>query len=433
METETIAPNEEKISKDEQELQKKRKNNIKLYSIYRVFSWDMLFYYAIIYLFLTIEKDVTPPQFLQFDAFYILFRFVFQIPGTLTVQKFGKRKALILSNVILVIHMLFIIFAKNFGMLIFSQVLCAIGFNIKAICETDMLYDSISADEKRGSIFAKIDGKATSRYYYVDAISAIASGFLFVINPYIPMILCFVFLLITFFLSTRFEEIHPEKGKLEIKEELKNIKYGFKSIFKSKRLKSLLIFNGLFVGLIKILQSIRNTVLVEVGMPNQYFGIIFAVMGIIAGISARNQGKIHDKYRNKTLTVLALPTAISCLITGFVLLSNFKAELKIVIVLIMFALQYITKGPYYVIMRRYFNNFTTSEKRIKISTTNIFCENAIASLLIFAASSILEFVNIDYTSIIVGCVFTIGFVLLLDIMKKTVGLKPEEYSKKEIL
>lgn len=433
METETIAPNEEKISKDEQELQKKRKNNIKLYSIYRVFSWDMLFYYAIIYLFLTIEKDVTPPQFLQFDAFYILFRFVFQIPGTLTVQKFGKRKALILSNVILVIHMLFIIFAKNFGMLIFSQVLCAIGFNIKAVCETDMLYDSISADEKRGSIFAKIDGKATSRYYYVDAISAIASGFLFVINPYIPMILCFVFLLITFFLSTRFEEIHPEKGKLEIKEELKNIKYGFKSIFKSKRLKSLLIFNGLFVGLIKILQSIRNTVLVEVGMPNQYFGIIFAVMGIIAGISARNQGKIHDKYRNKTLTVLALPTAISCLITGFVLLSNFKAELKIVIVLIMFALQYITKGPYYVIMRRYFNNFTTSEKRIKISTTNIFCENAIASLLIFAASSILEFVNIDYTSIIVGCVFTIGFVLLLDIMKKTVGLKPEEYSKKEIL
>ena len=433
METDVIAARENKISEEEQEMQRKRKNNIKLYSIYRVFSWDMLFYYAIIYLFLTIEKDVTPPQFLQFDAFYILFRFIFQIPGTLTVQKFGKRKALILSNVILVIHMLFIIFAKNFGMLIFSQVLCAIGFNIKAISETDMLYDSISADEKRGSIFAKIDGKATSRYYYVDAISAIASGFLFVINSYIPMVLCFVFLLITFFLSTRFEEIHPEKGKLEIKEEMKNIKFGFKNIFKSKRLKSLLLFNGLFVGLIKILQSIRNTVLVDVGMPNQYFGIIFAIMGIIAGISARNQGKIHNKYRNKTLTFLALPTAISCLVTGFVLMSNFKTEFKIIIVLIMFALQYITKGPYYVIMRRYFNNFTTSEKRIKIATTNSLCENAIASSLIFVASSILEFVNIEYTSIIVGCVFTIGFVLLLDYMKKTVGLKPEEYSKKEIL
>ena len=71
METDVIAARENKISEEEQEMQRKRKNNIKLYSIYRVFSWDMLFYYAIIYLFLTIEKDVTPPQFLQFDAFYL--------------------------------------------------------------------------------------------------------------------------------------------------------------------------------------------------------------------------------------------------------------------------------------------------------------------------------------------------------------------------
>ena len=91
------------------------------------------------------------------------------------------------------------------------------------------------------------------------------------------------------------------------------------------------------------------------------------------------------------------------------------------------------KGPYYVLIKQYFNNFTNSEKRVRISTANNIIENAIASLLIFVASYILDVVPTAYTLIIIGCVFTAGFVLLLDYMRTRVGLKPEEYSKKEIL
>ena len=203
----------QKMSKEEIKLQEKKNNNIKVYIKYRVFSWDLLFYYAIIYLFLTIEKKITPAQVLQFDAFYILFKFITQIPSTLIIQKIGKRKSLILANFVLAIHVLIIMFATNFEMLVFSQVLCAFSFVIKATCETDMLYDSLKHEEKRGVKFAKIDGKSTSLYYYIDAISAAISGFLFVINPYIPMVLCFAISLVTFFMSAKFEEIHEEKGK----------------------------------------------------------------------------------------------------------------------------------------------------------------------------------------------------------------------------
>ena len=72
MEKEAITTTSEPIelSKEEKELERKKKNNIKLYPIYRVFSWDLLFYYAIIYLFLTIEKGISAAEVLQFDAFY---------------------------------------------------------------------------------------------------------------------------------------------------------------------------------------------------------------------------------------------------------------------------------------------------------------------------------------------------------------------------
>lgn len=422
-----------KEEKEEKELEKKKKNNIKIYSIYRIFSWDLIFYYAIIYLFLTIEKKITASQVLQFDAFYILFRCISQIPSTLLIQKIGKRRSLILANAIAVIHVLVIIFAQDFNMLIFSQFLCAFAYIIKGTCETDMLYDSLEHNDKRGSNFAKIDGRAMSRYYFIDAISAVLSGFLFVVSPYIPMYLCFFILFMTFFLSMKFKDIHPGRGKMQIKEEIKIIKLGYKNIFRSKRLKSLLVFNALFVGLLKILQNIRNTVLLEIGIPKQYFGIIFAVMGIITGIAARSQGIIHKKFRNRTLTFLAGPTAISCLFMGLIMLCNFEFKIKLLSIIILFAIQYAMKGPYYVVIKRYFNNFTTSDKRIKISTANNLCENAIASVLIFAASYLLEKVSIEYTTIIIGCISTIVFVSLLDYMRGTVGLKPEEYSPKEIL
>ena len=433
MENQTLIEEEQNLSKEEKELQRKKENNIKTYTIYRIFSWDLLFYYAIIYLFLTIEKKISPAQVLQFDAFYLLAKFVMQIPCTLFIQKFGKKKSLVVANLIGAIHVLFIIFAPNFMILLLSQLLCAFSFIIKATCDTDMLYDSLEHNEKRGGIFAKIDGKAVSKFYYVDAISAIFSGFLYVINPYIPMVLCFLTFILTFWLSTKFEEIHPEKGRMHIREEIRTIRYGFKNIFKSNRLKSLLLFNAIFVGIVKIMNNLRNTILVKVGLPQAYFGILFAVMGITLGISTRFQGKIHNRFRNRTLTFLAMPMVLSCILMGFIMLFNFNKEVSIAMVILLLVVQCIVRGPYYVLIKRYFNNFTNSSKRIKISTTNNLCENAIASILVFLASFILDFVSVEYTTLIIGFIFLIIFILLLDSMKKTVGLKPEEYNKKEIL
>lgn len=414
-------------------LKYKKQKNIELYKSYRVFSYDLLFYYATIYLFLTMEKGLQPAQILQFDAFYILFRAIVQIPSTIMIEKIGKRKSIIFASSILAVHILFIIFATNFTQLLISQLLCAIGYTIKATCETDLLYDSIEHGEKRGSIFAKIDGKATSRHYYIEAISAILSGFLFVVNPYIPMVLCFLVLIWVTIISVKFEEIEVKTEKIKIKDELKDLKHSIKNIFKSKRLTSLLLFNCVVVAMIKIFQNLRNTILLEVGVPEQYFGVIFAVIGIISGIATKNQDKIHKKFRNKTLTFLSIPIATSFLLLGLLLMLNIDTKVSIPIILIIFTIQYIMKGPYYILIKRYLNNFTNSAKRVKIATVNNIVENTLASILIFGASFILDILHINYTLIIIGCIAIIIVCLLLKYMKNTVGLKAEQYSKKEIL
>ena len=418
---------------DSPELRKKKINNIKIYPIYRALTWDLLFYYSIIYLFFTIEKGMSVLQVFQIDAFYLAFKAIVQIPSTMVIEKLGKRRSLIIANFVLAIHILVIMLAPNFVWLIVSQALCAVAFVIKGTCETDMLYDSIPHGEKRGVKFSKIEGKATSMYYYIDAITAFASGFLFVINSYLPLILCFIVALITFFISTKFENIQEKADKIQIKEEIRDVKNSFRKIFKSKRLVSLLIFNIVFIFMIKALQVFRNTTLIAIGIPEQYFGVIFSIMGLIAGISARNQGRIHKKYRNRTLGFLAKPLATSCLLMGVILLFNMPMGVTLPITLILFTVQYLTKGPYYTLIKQYLNNFTDSKTRVRISTANNLAENIVVSILIFILSYIVEMIPISYSLLGVGAVSLIVVIFLLDYMKKTVGKKPEEYSKSDFL
>ena len=54
-----------------------RRNNAKLYPIYKMFSWDLLFFYAVEFLFYTITKKITAPQVLIVSSIYLFLKIVF--------------------------------------------------------------------------------------------------------------------------------------------------------------------------------------------------------------------------------------------------------------------------------------------------------------------------------------------------------------------
>ena len=47
-----------------------RNRNTKLYPIYKMISWDLLFFYAIIFLYLVQVKNLSAPQVLLAEALY---------------------------------------------------------------------------------------------------------------------------------------------------------------------------------------------------------------------------------------------------------------------------------------------------------------------------------------------------------------------------
>lgn len=192
-------------------MEKDKQINVNLYTRYKMLSWDWLFYYAIIFLFFTQTKGISAADVLLAESFYPVFKMIFLVPATVLIDSLGKRKSLIIGNSFLFLAILVYIVGWNFTFIVIGELLSAIGFIIKGICESNLIYDSLENNEKRGSRFAKIEGKGTSYYYYIDAISSVIAGFLFSVNGYIPMFLCLLCTIISTYLSTKFKDIDERK------------------------------------------------------------------------------------------------------------------------------------------------------------------------------------------------------------------------------
>ena len=418
----------------EQIMIKRKKKNVKIFPIYKMVSWDLLFYFPIIFLFLTQIKGFSASQVLFADAFYTLSNTFWQIPVTSVVDRIGKKNCLIIGNILYSLSILAMIFLQNYYELLIIQFVYALGYSIKGICESNILYDSLPAGKKRGKIYSTIDGKSSSYFYIFDAISSVIAGFTFTINGYIPMVLCFLCCISCTIISFKFRhtELVEEKVKpVSFKEYSKQLKGAIKFFVKSDRIKLLILLNALFLGLTVGIVNLRSSMLSEMLVPEAYFGIIFAILQLSAAITARNSEKIHKMFRNKTLTYLTLPVKLYCIVIGFVGTDTLSKSSLLVIVF-MFLIQYAIKGPYRALMSRYINNFTNRNIRPKLTALNYLLSNLLTAGISLSCSWLLSITTTANTFMIIGCVTTIVAVLLLDYMRGRVGLKPDQYSKEDL-
>ena len=422
---------------NDNEIKKAKEYNVKIYPFYKMFSWDLLFYYSIIYLFLNQVKGLSTSDILFADSFFPLFKVIFQIPAVSVVEKIGKRNSILLGNIFLTLGISILLIFSGIPCAIFSNIILAAGFTLKVLCETTILDECITNFEKKRSIFSSKDGKGNALWYFFDAISAITTGFLFVINPYVPVIICLSLCLISCYLSYKFKpyEIITKNKTSDLKEfkdQLKQIRFSFKYIFKSDRLRSIILFAAIFTGLLGIRSTLTNSLLTDLGVPEQYFGIIAAILSLCASIGSKNQNKFHNRFRNKTLTAFSLPYCLSLIISGFVIVGKLNITLGIIIIFTMFIIQNLIKAPYYTLIYRYLNSFSSPEISTKIYSANALVEGIFRFLITMFASFLLDHTTTSYALIIIGCLFMAILVVLLDYMRNRVGLKPEEYKKSDI-
>ena len=413
---------------------KAKKQNAKLFPFYKMFSWDLLFFYSTQYLFFTVVKGLTAGEILKVNAFYPLFIIIMQLPAAICADFLGRKRSIVLGNIVLMVYIFLLICLPGMIGIFIANIVYAFGYSLKAIQETNILYDSTSTKGGEG-LYPKINAKGASGYYLLDGIASLISGYLFVINGYLPMIICLVFTLISTIISTKFKDIYVnqlEQNYLshKIMEYKNDFKVSIKNIITSQRLRALLLFMGLFNALLSIMSTYSGNILTELSVKPESFSIINAVLTLIAGIATAFQDKIHQKFKNRTFTFLSLTFSISIILIGGILYS--RANNILPIILVLFAIRNITMSNYYVLSERYSKNFSTPKTRTRISFAVEFSTNMIEAILLFLAGVLLDGTNITFATLFIGLLSFVLFIFILDYMKTRVGLKPGEYKKTDI-
>lgn len=412
----------------------KRKQNMRIYSLYRAISMDLLFFYAIDFLFLTQVKNISASDVVLKSSFYALFMIILQIPASILIDKIGTRKCTIIANLFNTLYLIIIMLSRNLFDLIIAEFFSAICFSIKDISDTTLLNKSIPKVRKKGEIFSKIEGSGSKNYYYLNAITSVLAGFLYTINPYSPIILATIISIFATILSTGFEEIKSSKHKkiTDINEYFNDVKESFKFIIKSNRLRSLVLYSGIIWGVFCLVSTYRVSLLDDIGISAAWIAIVAAIVGIATGVGSKYQLKIHKKYRNKSLSILAIATTVSIILTGLVGISGLSSDAIMILVLTFNIVINMAKGVYGVLIIRYLSNFTNSKILPKIYSVNAISRNIFRMLIGFLGAYLLELTTTAHAEILVGIIFAILTMSLISYMKTRTGLKADEYKEEEI-
>lgn len=344
---------------------------------------------------------------------------------------------MILGNILVALYLVLLIYSPNISWIMFAMLFCGLGYDLKTISEGNLLYDSVSTKGGDG-IYTKIDSKGSSGYYILDTILSIIAGYFFVINNYVPMYISLFFIILSIILSFKFNDIYKSKENEKrvsfskfIKEYSTDIIDSFKFIKRSKRMKSYILFAAVFYGLIKIMSTYKSDLLLNIGVAEEQFSMIYAVLSLIAAVSVSYSRKVQRYFKNKTLTFLSLSYILSIIFIGAIsiIMTN---DMALPFILIFYTVIRICDSQWYVTQYTYLKNFTNERSRNKISFTYELILGIIASIMSLIGASILDATNIKYAIVFIGLMFLAIMIIILDYMRTRIGLKPREYSKEDL-
>lgn len=413
---------------------KVRKHNLRLYPKYLMLGYDLLFFYGIRVMFLLDVKGITESQILLAATVYALSMIVMQVPATLLASKIGYKNTAIAGNIFNIIWAILMITFDGFAGLALSQFISGVAFALKFVSEPNLLSTSIpqAPTYQRNEIFSRLDKKGFSRYCIFSAISTVISGFLYNINPYIPIFMCLICVIAATAISFNFNDIQEVESKESFKDYIKDLKKGYKFITKSKRLRALLIMTGAVWGIIVLLDSYQLTLLQDIGATSIQVGFIFAMFELTRGLFSNTALDFNKKFKNKSLTNILLTFAIGFILAGIIAMSQLPFYTKLVIIVVILLIMGAANAIDQILAKKYVNNFASTKILPAIYSSKSICDNIFRTIITLLGSAIVGIYNIDIAMIVMGIFILILTLVLTVYSKDKLGLKPEEYTQKDI-
>lgn len=375
------------------------KRNVKVYPWYRAFAFDFLFLWTISILYLTEVKNLSYSQVILLDSIFMLSAFLLQIPIAKLIKKLGRSNSTRIASLFSLGFVLIYLFGQDFWIFMIANLLYGLSMAIRNITDVEILSLSLKKLRRKND-YSKYEGKGMFWYYIFEGITSIAAGYLYeFVSPYAPVIgtaVCALILIVLSFIIKDPLDDEEELVEQKREEERKDREPSYKTLLKRPFVIWMAIFCFCFFGISGVHQTMSKVYLQDINMPAYLFGYIFCVYKIIAGVASKFQFKYELKRGVKSIIIFSVMMVLAFLSTAIIYSINASAILSIIVVLILFATQHISRASTRITLKNYVNTCVSKHSLTRTLTIYSMAECLGYSLTNLFVSLVMELSGNSY-------------------------------------
>jgi len=238
-----------------------------------------------------------------------------EIPTGAVADLLGKKKTILLAFLIEGAGNIMMGLAPNFAALLLSLPFLAIGTSLFSGTFEALIYDSLK-DEKKEGEYDRVIGVVSSIRLVTFAAATVIGGLMYAISPGLPFLTVGGFYFVGAGVTLLLREPNVDTEKFSYRAYIRQTKQGFLQLFgKTKTVRNILLL-GITAVLYAVFQSLNDILGVEFGFSEQQWGVVSAVIFIVAAAVSGMTGVVSKWLgRGRMLAVGVTVTALSLVIT----------------------------------------------------------------------------------------------------------------------
>jgi len=374
------------------------KSNINKMYLLKAVKWFMIIM-PIIVLFFE-EHGLSLTQIMILQATYSFTVALFEIPSGFFADIYGRRLSLFYGSIFIFIGYLIFSFFSGFNEFFIAEIFLGIGGSLVSGADSAIIYDTL-LELKEDEDYTKIEGRNYGIGNVSEGIAGILGGFLALTSLDLPV---YIQTFVMFFsIPISYSLIEP-KSSYKLANSLNSILLIVKETFLyNNKLKWYIIYSSAMgVGTLSIAWFVQPF-LIELQTPLVYYGIIWASLNIIAGITS------YYSYLFNSSNLLIYNSLL--MIISFICLGlNITIYGLIFIVLI-----YIIRGVITPNLRNLINVNSTSERRATVLSLRSFMIRISFAIIAPILGYITDSYNISYVFYVLAII--VGLTSLLAVYK----------------
>lgn len=303
----------------------KIKRSIRLYPIFYAFSADLIFFVPIDTLYLNLVKGMDASQISAMTMIGLLICILAKNTIVKIAKKIGNANSVKVGALMLFIASIILTFGKSFISLVMYKIIYEVAFMFwdltSILLRNDLIY--LNKQDK----YFSVRNKAKVMYGITTMITALASGYLFNLDKYLPMYISIIMYFIIFIVSFAFYE-----EKVDEENDISTTNTDNKKISIASTIFFIILSNAIFYTVIKLGQNNSKLFMqydfqkvLSVEMVTYLITVIVFISRIVRIIGNIIFDKLYLKIKDKMSMVLTILEfmAFALLIIGHFIGFNF--------------------------------------------------------------------------------------------------------------